>query len=348
MTRIEVLEGDALTCPVDVLAVKYAQRRYGLDWVVWQELSRNGLPDEDMSPPPDAEALVRAGGALGAESVLFLGVPPLSRISYDDLSAFARRAVEAIGSHRPDARSIALTLHGANFGLDEGQAFLSMVAGLEEAVRAGRASDQLRRIVFVEREHSRYVFLRDVLNEIVPTGSIVRNAVRESGIAGQLKTVAQASAARPHAFVAMPFSDKFRDVYDYAIQNALNQSGLLCERVDVAAFTGDILSHIKDRIRTSALLVADLSSANPNVYLEVGYAWGCGIPCVLLVQDTAELKFDVRGQRCIQYSRIKELETKLCDELAGLQLSASNAALRLTWPSRRLEPPAERPAVRPT
>jgi nucleoside 2-deoxyribosyltransferase len=76
---------------------------------------------------------------------------------------------------------------------------------------------------------------------------------------------------------------------------------------------------VRTRISSARLVIADLSDANPNVYLEVGYAWGCGRPTVLLVKDTAQLKFDVRGQRCLVYQKIKDLETSLRSELDGLK-----------------------------
>jgi hypothetical protein len=58
--------------------------------------------------------------------------------------------------------------------------------------------------------------------------------------------------------------------------------------------------------------------ANPNVYLEVGYAWGRGRPTVLLVRDVKELRFDVAAYRCIIYRSIRELETLLTRELERL------------------------------
>ena len=64
-----------------------------------------------------------------------------------------------------------------------------------------------------------------------------------------------------------------------------------------------------------------LKSENRNVYLEVGYAWGCGKPTVLLVRDEGELKFDVRGQRCLVYRSIRNLEEQLRKELNGLKAS---------------------------
>jgi hypothetical protein len=57
--------------------------------------------------------------------------------------------------------------------------------------------------------------------------------------------------------------------------------------------------------------------------LEVGYAWGKGIPTVLLARDTADLRFDVRGQRCLVYNSIRKLEDSLTSELKALAASAA-------------------------
>ena len=55
------------------------------------------------------------------------------------------------------------------------------------------------------------------------------------------------------------------------------------------------------------------------MFLEVGYAWGKGRPTILLVRDPNELPFDVRGQRCLVYGKIRELEEALAKELEGLR-----------------------------
>ena len=81
------------------------------------------------------------------------------------------------------------------------------------------------------------------------------------------------------------------------------------------------MTWVKDRITNATLVIADLTGGNPNVYLEVGYAWGCGRPTVLVIRDTADLKFDTRGQRCLVYKRIKDLEESLRRELIVVQES---------------------------
>src|SRR5205085_7405644 len=107
--------------------------------------------------------------------------------------------------------------------------------------------------------------------------------------------------------------------YHYGIQRAVNAAGLLCERVDLSTFAGDVLERVRLKIRSAKFVVADLTDANPNVYLEVGYAWGVGVPTVLVVKNTDHLKFDVRGQRCLVYTKIQDLEDKLTRELQNLR-----------------------------
>jgi hypothetical protein len=117
----------------------------------------------------------------------------------------------------------------------------------------------------------------------------------------------------------MPFSEgEMEDVYGFGIQSPVNDAGFLCVRLDQTVFTGDILERVRERIDTSSLVIADLTGANANVYLEVGYAWGRSKPTVLLAKKGTELKFDIRGQRCLLYANITDLKKKLASELAGL------------------------------
>ncbi len=86
----------------------------------------------------------------------------------------------------------------------------------------------------------------------------------------------------------MPFKNDLEDVYVFGIQGPINDAGYLCERVDMLSFTGDILERTKSRIQTSSLVVADLTGANLNVYLEVGYAWGKRRPTLLLARTSED------------------------------------------------------------
>lgn len=127
-------------------------------------------------------------------------------------------------------------------------------------------------------------------------------------------------------FLAMPFRDDMSDIYHYGIQGAVRASGFVCERADLSSFTGDVMQWVRSRIQSARLVIAGLTEGNPNVYLEVGYPWGCRIPIVLLARDSEELRFDVKGQRCIIYNTIKQLEDALTRDLR--ELSGNGATAR--------------------
>jgi hypothetical protein len=143
-------------------------------------------------------------------------------------------------------------------------------------------------------------------------------AAKEEATTSRIESAGVQSESKPHAFIAMPFKKEFDDIFYYGIQQPVHTAGLLCERVDKDAFSGGIMEYVKHRIETAAVVVAELTGANPNVYLEVGYAWGKGRPVILLVQSEDQLHFDVKGQRCLVYERIKDLEQALVKELRGM------------------------------
>lgn len=319
---IEVERGNALDFGADVLVLKYANALYGVDRAAVDALS-SAVPDINTRLP-------KAGGfyitpptdAVGASRVLFVGVGPLYHFGYGEIRRFARKALEALAGETPHASHVALTIHGTGYGLDESEAFTSEVAGLLDAIASGDFPADLARVTIVEQNAARASRLKALLDQLLasgPPGSQSRTSRLPTEVPDRLRSVGYDSQSKPHIFVAMPFADEMDDVFHYGIQGAVNAAGFLCERADLSTFTGDVMEWVKTRISSATLVVADLSDANPNVYLEVGYAWGCGRPTVLLVRDPSQLKFDVKGQRCLVYTRIRDLETSLRSELDGLK-----------------------------
>ena len=325
MVAIRVVNADALQHQCDVLVLKYAQAWYGLDEAVMRLLVKDGVSAVQFSPGPQDTALIDTANRLAARIALFVGTEPLGHFDYKDIRSFGRRALER-SADDSSFRHIALTMHGGGFGLDEREAFVSLVAGLLDAVRSGVASPNLELLTVVERDQRRCTRLASLLDELVPGGQVGSSAPEapESEAEERLRSAGYESASKPHVFVAMPFGEAFSDLYHYGISGAVNSVGLLCERADLIAFTGDILEKVKRRISAADLVVADLTGANANVYLEVGYAWGRGIPTVLVVDSGDELKFDVRGQRCLRYENIRDLEATLSNELALLGYGSTN------------------------
>ena len=321
--RIEIQETDALKIKADVLVLKYAQEFFGVDSLAFSQLALLHKNIERKLPKPNEFLILESLGSLGANYVLFAGVDRISKFRYKEIRSFSFRSLKHLAETKADAEHICFTMHGANYGLDETEAFVSQIAGMVEAIAKGLYPLHLKKISVAEIYEPRAKRLRVVLRKLLPEGVI--NVGMEDGFArrsidsGQLNEAGINSEDKPLIFVAMPFDKKMDDIFHYGIRNAVNNAGFLCERADEVVFTGDILDLIKRRIGKASLVIADLSMANPNVYLEVGYAWGLGIPTVLIVQDAQELKFDVKGQKCIIYSGIRELEEKLSKELLGLR-----------------------------
>lgn len=317
--QVQVVQGDALALPADLLVLKYAQGLHGVDL---EAAGRLGIEDS-LLPKAGRHVLVRGDGALVAGSVLFLGVPRLHKFGYEEIRGFGRRAIAEGAAVVPAAVEIALTLHGPNYGLDELEAFNSELAGVIDAITKNLAGAALRTVIFVERNEGRALRMQGALASAIPGGALRSGmAPNEAGVgadaADRMSTVGYDSATKAHVFVAMPFSPEFEDVYTFGISPAAHASNLLVERMDQTVFTGDIVAHMRERITGARLFVADVTGANPNVYLEIGFAWGNGIPTVLICRDVDELQFDLRGHRCISYTNIVELQRKLTQEIAAL------------------------------
>lgn len=318
--KIEIVEADALEIGVDVLALKYAQRHYGADELVSTLLTRQGIDQTRMRPRPGDFGLVPGRPAIAAQNVLFVGVIDLYDFGYREIRDFGRRVLSVLAGTAPQARYVAATVHGAGYGLDEIEAFESEIAGFLDAIGSGDIPRSLEKITIVERDPGRVARLQPLLEELYPHEPALDTYRKtQESRSERLRAAGYASDAKSHIFVAMPFKNEMDDTYHYGIQGAVRAAGFLCERADLSAFIGDVMDWVKQRIRTSSLVIADLTEANPNVYLEVGYAWGYGVPVVLLVQDTGHLKFDVRGQRCLVYHSIRELEESLRTELEHLR-----------------------------
>jgi hypothetical protein len=301
--QIEVVEADGLDYETDVLVLKHAQALYGLDELVAKRLS---VTTEDL-PRRDECRVFRDPKGLGARAVVFVGVNSIWEFTYHDVRRFAREALSAVAEEIPEASSVALTLHGVGFGLDEVECFEAEVAGILDAIDRRDVPRTLRRVDVVEIDRDRVERMQGRLKSLL-------RGEEEGG-----RDAGKADGEKPHVVVAMPFHKDFKDTFRYGMSTPIRDQNLLCERIDEQVFTGDVMTRLMDRIRTARFVVADLTGNNANVFLEVGFAWGCEVPTILVSKKgSGKLHFDVQGQHCLEYDDIHDLEEKLGAELAGL------------------------------
>jgi hypothetical protein len=136
------------------------------------------------------------------------------------------------------------------------------------------------------------------------------------------------SAAR-RVFVAMPFTQEFRDVYQYGIKRACDAVGAECIRVDEQIFVDGILDRIYGEIDSADLVIGEMSLHNPNVYYEIGYAKGRRKKVLLLARTAEDIPFDLRPYRHVIYDgRIEKLEEMLARNIRELLDSTSDLGPR--------------------
>ena len=325
MFSISIHEGDILNRPCDLLILKHAAGFYGVDQKIAELIGFTGTV-------PEGKVRVVPGRRTEAKRVAFLGVGPLVDFEYRKIREFGRRAVEvaidATRGQKEFLRRVCMPVHGPGYGLDEAESFSSLIAGVLDAAASERAIQDIENLEIVENNPARVRRLQRILSDLVEQpitfgGAILGAVVPAVNIKlrDHLKTFGSESELKTRLFVAMPFKNDYNDEWEISIQEAANSLQMLCERIDKSAFTGDISAEIKRRIEQYDGLIALLNGANPNVFLEIGYAWAKEKPTLLLAKDGQELPFDVRGQRCIFYRNIADLRTKLKSELGQLQSS---------------------------
>ncbi len=105
-------------------------------------------------------------------------------------------------------------------------------------------------------------------------------------------------------FAAMPFDDKYDDVFYVAMVGAAEECGLTCERVDQIEFDGNIVDKLKEMIAKAEAVLIDLSEAKPNVLYEAGYAHALKKPCIHICStDLKDLPFDIAQRKTSVYKQ---------------------------------------------
>jgi hypothetical protein len=127
---------------------------------------------------------------------------------------------------------------------------------------------------------------------------------------------------RPSAFVIMPFAAEFSDIFDDLIRPALEEVGFEVRRADSILDQQNVMRDVVRGIAEARLVIAEISSPNPNVYYELGIAHALQRPTVLLTQSLESLPFDLKAYRAIAYSthfrQAAELRARLQAVARGL------------------------------
>lgn len=128
-------------------------------------------------------------------------------------------------------------------------------------------------------------------------------------------------------FVIQPFdAGKFDKRFEEIFKPAIIAAGLDPYRVDQDAHVDILIESIEAGIRAAAVCLADISTDNPNVWFELGYALAAGTPLVMVCASEREGKkypFDIQHRSIISYTTdapgdFKLLQSKITERLQAL------------------------------
>jgi hypothetical protein len=154
----------------------------------------------------------------------------------------------------------------------------------------------------------------------------------------------------PTCFVIQPFDKgpydrRYKDLLEPAIRDA----GLDPYRVDEDPSVAVPIDDIENSIRESEICLADVTTNNPNIWYEVGYALANGRPVVFICHDPRPepYPFDVRHRHVISYSTQsssdfeklrKEVTARLKAQVKKAEKLKTVAAMSQVNPTEGLSP----------
>lgn len=104
----------------------------------------------------------------------------------------------------------------------------------------------------------------------------------------------------------MPFGGYFDRYFQNIFAPAAVAADLRPVRADSVFTSTQIIDDIWRLTREAAILIADLSDKNPNVFYELGLAHAIGKPVVIVSHDLEDIPFDLRGLRVLIYDKNDE------------------------------------------
>jgi hypothetical protein len=132
-------------------------------------------------------------------------------------------------------------------------------------------------------------------------------------------------------FVAQPFDRFYNKLYKNVFSPAVQKAGLEPYRVDLDNSVSRIQDSIENEIPLSAAVLVEISTKNPNVFLELGYAIAVGKPlCIVCSKRNEPFPFDIRHRPIIEYderlsqNKKKELISRIASRLVAVTRDAES------------------------
>lgn len=148
----------------------------------------------------------------------------------------------------------------------------------------------------------------------------------------------------PKCFVIQPFDrDKFDKRYQDVFKPAIEAAGFIPYRVDEDFSVLIPIDRIETGIREAAACLADITSDNPNVWFELGFAIACRKKIVIVCERQARIKhpFDIQHRAITEYATQSSSDFQILGENITKRLQAIVASPKAEAPDL----PAPKPPI---
>lgn len=133
----------------------------------------------------------------------------------------------------------------------------------------------------------------------------------------RIEEIAERGRHWNQAFVAMSFAPERVEVFDQAINPAIEEAGYNAFRVDRSETLNRIDDEIIAQIRNSRFMVADFTGQRAGVYFEAGLMQGLQRNVIWMCQknDLSNVHFDTRQYNFIDYETLEEAKERLFNRI---------------------------------
>jgi hypothetical protein len=126
-------------------------------------------------------------------------------------------------------------------------------------------------------------------------------------------------------FVIQPFDNgKYDQRFTDTFKPAINKAGLDAYRIDGDLNVRVPIDEIEQGIKDSVVCFAEISTDNPNVWYELGYAFAHGKDVVMVCSDdrTGQFPFDIRHRLVLKYKTGSKSDFESIEELISNKIKA--------------------------
>lgn len=132
-------------------------------------------------------------------------------------------------------------------------------------------------------------------------------------------------------FVIQPFDEKFDKRFEDVFKPAINNADFEAYRIDNDLSVDILIDDIEKGISECAICFAEITTNNPNVWYELGFAFALNKDVVMVCskeREDSKFPFDIRHRHILTYdtsspSDFKDLEIKITKKIQAIQLKSN-------------------------